>query len=205
MTLRASGADEMAERVRQVASLKEPKLSDVGTQPPATGRPGRFSDISFRPPEVDIRELFRKVWRRKMALVSIVGLVMLLTFIFVNQAVPLYTGVTKVMIDPREERVVDIQSVVSGLPQDTATIIGEMEILKSRGLAERVITRLKLERDIEFNPPPKEPPFWRKYLSLKFYIPADWYELVVPASKARDIPPREIEDRKKNGLINTFL
>lgn len=101
---------------------------------------------------IDLRELGRKIWRRRgiIAGATIGGLA--LTYLVLLLLTPRYTASSFVMIDPRQEQVVNIESVMSGLSADSATIATEAEVLRSRSLAERVIARFNLDRDPEFNP-----------------------------------------------------
>src|SRR5580693_9265044 len=91
---------------------------------------------------------FRRRARLFMAVaVVIVAAVMLVTL----QQTPRYTATANVMIDTRKHSVDNIQAVLSDLPDDTGVVDTEVEILKSRSLAERVVNALKLDQDPEFN------------------------------------------------------
>ncbi len=107
--------------------------------------------ISQRHERDDLRELVRKLWRRKMVVFGTVVTLTTLAFVTVNQITPRYTGQTFVMIDVRKTQVVDVEAVMSGLPSDIATIVSEVQVLQSRGLAQKVIERLRLDRNPEFN------------------------------------------------------
>ncbi|HTQ14321.1 MAG TPA: polysaccharide biosynthesis tyrosine autokinase [Rhizomicrobium sp.] len=63
-----------------------------------------------------------------------------------------YTASAVVMLDPRKNNVADVSAVVSELPVDPATVQDQIQILTSRDLAGRVIDRLGLADDPEFNP-----------------------------------------------------
>jgi succinoglycan biosynthesis transport protein ExoP len=67
------------------------------------------------------------------------------------QATPKYTAIANVMLDTRKEKVTNAEAVLSGLPADSASVDTEVEVLKSRQLAERVVKALNLEQDAEFN------------------------------------------------------
>lgn len=79
--------------------------------------------------------------------VVIFAAVMLVTF----QLTPRYTATAKVEIDTRKHDVANIEEVVSGLPADSSVVDTEVEVLKSRSLADRVVTALNLDHDPEFN------------------------------------------------------
>jgi capsular exopolysaccharide synthesis family protein len=99
----------------------------------------------------DLPELLRLLWRQKAV---IIGTTMLLTALATTVLLSLtqvYSAVAYVMVDPREQHVVDIEAVVAGLPPDAETVQTEMEVLRSRDLAAHVISRLQLDRDPEFN------------------------------------------------------
>lgn len=108
--------------------------------------------VGAQPSQVlDIRRMVA-VFRRRMRLFAAVGLlVFIAVFLATIQAAPQYTATANVMLDTRQERVVDNEAVLSNLPADSSTVDTEVEILRSRQLAERVVETLGLDRDPEFN------------------------------------------------------
>ena len=91
-------------------------------------------------------------FRRHSRLFISVALVILATVVLVTfQQTPRYTATSNVMIDTRKREVSNIQDVLSGLPADSSVVDTEVEILKSRSLAERVVVDQKLDEDPEFN------------------------------------------------------
>ncbi|GAB5504365.1 MAG: polysaccharide biosynthesis tyrosine autokinase [Pyruvatibacter sp.] len=100
---------------------------------------------------IDIRQLFNVLRRRLSVIVGSVLLITGITLLVVFQLTPLYTASSLILIDPREQQVVDIEAVMSGLPPDSAAIDSEVEVLRSRTLAARVVAELGLLDDPEFN------------------------------------------------------
>lgn len=102
---------------------------------------------------IDLHRLISVFRRRLKLFLSIAILVLILTIIATVRATPMYTATANLMLDIRPEQVLgaDSQAVLAGLPADTAVVDTEVEILKSRHLAERVVETLKLEEDPEFN------------------------------------------------------
>jgi capsular exopolysaccharide synthesis family protein len=91
--------------------------------------------------------------RKRMLLFWVVATSVFLCAIVVTiQSTPRYTATANVMLDTRKEQVTDVQAVISGLPADSSVVDTEVEVLKSRQMAERVVTALNLEKDPEFNP-----------------------------------------------------
>lgn len=92
-------------------------------------------------------------FRRRLRLFATVALVVFVAvLLFTLQETPRYTATAQVMLDPRQEQVTDMSAVLSGLPADTQTMDTEVEVLRSRSLANRVVTQLKLDQDPYFNP-----------------------------------------------------
>jgi exopolysaccharide transport family protein len=108
--------------------------------------------VTPQPTQVlDIRRMVA-VFRRRMQLFAAVGLfIFIAVFLVTIQATPQYTATANVMLDTRQAKVVENEAVLSGLPADSSTVDTEVEILRSRQLAERVVEALNLQDDPEFN------------------------------------------------------
>jgi succinoglycan biosynthesis transport protein ExoP len=73
--------------------------------------------------------------RRRMLVMSFVGLtVAIAVFTFLMLSAPVYSATALVMINPRQERVVNSQDVMGDLPRDSSAIDSEIELLKSPAL-----------------------------------------------------------------------
>lgn len=100
---------------------------------------------------VDVRAIWNVLRRRAAVILGIIGAMTLATVLVVFQLTPLYTSTALILLDPREQQVVDIEAVVSGLPPDSAVVDSEVEVLRSRKLAARVVEQMGLLEDPEFN------------------------------------------------------
>jgi len=105
---------------------------------------------------LDLAEVIRIVRRRKWVLLATICATLALAFTYTRVVTPRYTAESLVLIDPQDTRIVSMESVVGGLSADQATVQSEAYVLASRSLAERVIERLGLARDAEFNPALRE-------------------------------------------------
>lgn len=102
-------------------------------------------------PQLDLKRLLA-VFRRRLRLFAAVALLVLVaTVILTLRATPMYTATANLIIDRQQQQVVDTQAVLSGLPADSSTVDTEVEVLRSRQLAERVVDTLNLTQDPEFN------------------------------------------------------
>jgi capsular exopolysaccharide synthesis family protein len=103
------------------------------------------------PPSIDWRGQWALL-RRRSSLLTVVTLTILALGVAAVFLIPgRYAATADVMIDPRRERVVELQQVLPDLPTDGAALDTEVEVLKSRALAEKVVERLNLDRDPEFD------------------------------------------------------
>lgn len=102
--------------------------------------------------EIDLGQLFQTLWRGKWWIAFCAGFALLIGGYYVTRvAIPEYTAHAVVAFESRENQVVDLQNVMSGLGGDQATINTEVEVLRSRGLVEKLVRRLDLVNDPEFN------------------------------------------------------
>ncbi len=126
---------------------------------PSYEGPGGDEDQGFL--ELDLMALYRTLRKRLGLIVSVTLGLTALVMVVVLQQTPLYTASAQVLLDRQKMQVTDMEAVISGLPADSATVDSEVEILKSRALAERVVDRLNLMQDPEFNGALREPSFLR--------------------------------------------
>lgn len=103
-------------------------------------------------PRFDLTAVIADFRRFARFFVAVFLLVTLAVFVPVLLQAPRYTSGSSVMIDPRTMNASPVEDVLSGLPADAATIDTEVEIIRSRTLATRVVESLKLDEDPEFNP-----------------------------------------------------
>lgn len=108
---------------------------------------------------ITIQRVVKAVRRRLSLLIA----VFLLTFagvaVFTFQLKKSYTATASVIVNTRDQKVIDIGAVLSGMPADTAMVDTEAQILTSRTLIAKVVTRLGLLENPEFNgavAPPSE-------------------------------------------------
>lgn len=102
---------------------------------------------------MDMSSLLAALWRGKWLIAIFTLLFAAFGAYYANSvAVPIYSASSVVMLESREESVVDLGNVIGGLGTDTTAVNTEVEVLKSRLLLGKVVTRLNLTEDPEFNP-----------------------------------------------------
>ena len=176
------------------------------SQSPANA--GGFQHMADGVPEINLRDLFQKIWRRKGTLVGVTLIGTLIASLIVFQLTPRYIADATVMVDPRENRVVDVEAVFSGLPADQETIESEIQVLTSRGLADRVAQKLRLYGSPEFNVrlrPVSLLATWKGYLSPAQYIPQDVIDLFSSGKKSISLSEEQAMERERVAIINRLL
>ena len=108
---------------------------------------------STQPDElIDLGAMFGALWRGKLfiALAVLISVFIGGYYAYIA-ATPMYRSTAVVMLNNREEQVVDIGNVLGGLGSDADVVNTEVEILKSRSLLGKVVDDLELIDDPEFN------------------------------------------------------
>ena len=119
--------------------------------------------------ELDLREIARVIWRRKLIILGAMLTLTLAAATLLMVLTPKYLATAIVAVNAREQKIVDVESVLAGLPPNAETVQTEIQVLQSRDLAERVVAKLNLNAIAEFNPSLRAPP---------------WYQQFIPASLA---------------------
>ncbi|MDW8341669.1 MAG: polysaccharide biosynthesis tyrosine autokinase [Geminicoccaceae bacterium] len=162
------------------------------------------------PPEsaaVDVLSFLAVLWRRKWLIVVFSLLGATAGWLFGTLRTPLYSATALVVIEPREDRVLDIEKVVGRLPVDERVIATEMGILTSPEHVRRTVRELGLVEDPEFNPflrpggsadrlfDPRA--LFERLLAL---LPADWLVAMGVAAEPilggaeTEVPPEPVEE-----------
>ncbi|MBT9386735.1 polysaccharide biosynthesis tyrosine autokinase [Pseudooceanicola sp. CBS1P-1] len=101
---------------------------------------------------IDFSGTMSTLWRGKWIILGCIVACMLLgAYQAYFRATPLYESSSVVMLESRQEQVVDLESVIGGLSADASVINTEVQVLKSRSLLGKVVDKLKLTEDPEFN------------------------------------------------------
>lgn len=131
-------------------------------------------------PGISLVDFLRVLRARRRIILWTVLIAVALTTVTVLQLTPLYTSSAVVMLDERKNNVADTDAVLSQLPSDQSTVQNQVQILTSQELAERVVRKLHLESDPEFNTPPNI-----LGLVLRYINPLHWI------SRSGKTPPVE--------------
>ena len=99
-----------------------------------------------------IPQLIGVFWRRKWIIGTILFIALCTAVIANGVITPRYTATATVIVEPRQQNVIEIESVMSSLPVSLETMQSEVQIIQSPTLARQVIDGLGLAALAEFNP-----------------------------------------------------
>src|SRR5918994_508950 len=156
--------------------------------------------------ELNLREVWRRLKRRKLALLAPVVLITLGVFLWAKLQPPMYTAQALLHVKAREAQVLAIEGVVEELVAEPATIESELELLHSPAFLRRTVDKLSLMQDPEFAPwlAEEEPGWFGRALELVNpfrYVPAEWWAALEPEF-AR--PPIDPAARQLNAVIGNL-
>jgi succinoglycan biosynthesis transport protein ExoP len=156
---------------------------------------------SLQDDEIHLGSLLQTLWRGKIWII-LAGLTsaVLGWYYAVAVATPYYTASSAVVLESRQEQVVDLESAITGLGGDQLTINTEVEVLKSRELIRQLVERLDLIDDPEFNPSLR-PPNRYSIGALIDMLPLGSDDPVEPVEEK---PTRSITDTVVDHVLNTL-
>ncbi|KAA9133078.1 polysaccharide biosynthesis tyrosine autokinase [Marinihelvus fidelis] len=151
------------------------------------------------------------LWFRRRLIVLVTLLVAVVGYLHVNQLTSVYTARSSLMIGVHDSRPVDLDSMLYQRYFGPEAL-EEVEVLKSRGLSEKVIERLDLLSHPEFNPSLRgaDSGFSLAYwIDPRHWIPQSWKD---GWRGARDgeliqVPPgeEELERRRMVRAVDIYL
>jgi uncharacterized protein involved in exopolysaccharide biosynthesis len=163
----------------------------------AVDRTASSLDSTSAPADAPFRfsDLLRVLGERHGLIRTITIAVSGLTLLVLMTLPTLYSTSSVVMLDQRKNNVADLSSVLSALPTDASSVQNQIQLLSSRELALRVISKLKLYDDPEFNPVLKQdgPPGVGDVVRL--LNPANWGQAQQGGSA----------DSQRDAIVSNFL
>ncbi|MCB9945283.1 MAG: polysaccharide biosynthesis tyrosine autokinase [Geminicoccaceae bacterium] len=115
--------------------------------------------------QLNPRALLRALWRRKGVVIGMIGLMTSVALIYSLTATQLFRAETLVRIQSGKPNVIELPEIGGKFEADASTIESEVELLESEAFASRMVDKLNLIEDAEFNNSldPDRQPFWKKH------------------------------------------
>ena len=97
-------------------------------------------------------QILRRVWSRRHLLIRTTAAVLALIAFMILSLTPRYTGAARILLESSAQRVANPLDAAASTVADAESLATEIQVLLSRGLADRVIADLNLANRPEFNP-----------------------------------------------------
>ena len=102
----------------------------------------------------DMRWFLGLVRRQAKLILATVFIVCSITALVLFQLTPIYSGSALIIVDPRQQSILDPEAQMALAPSDQGRVESEVEILRAPSVFLKVIRELELYNDPEFGPSP---------------------------------------------------
>lgn len=102
--------------------------------------------------EIDLLKLWHTVWHRKWPILGLTAVVGLVAILVAYSLTPIYRATASLQIEEKSAKVVSIEQIYDVEGKGNEYLQTQLELLRSRALAERVVRQLKLTEHKEFDP-----------------------------------------------------
>jgi exopolysaccharide transport family protein len=164
-------------------------------------------DAERRGDELNLRELWRAILRRKFVLLATILVITGATYAYVSQQTPLYTGQALIQVQTRDGQVLQVEGVMDELIADPATMQSEIQFLTSPAFLRRMVEQLNLVEDPEFNGALREDagqPSVLELLNPMRYVPESWLSSVNVGQQPVAAPAPDPEAMLINRVAGAF-
>lgn len=149
---------------------------------------------------IDIRSLALVLLRRKWVIINTVLFCSVMAVLVLFQLTPRYTASAMLALETRQNQVVDVESVLSGVGTDAAAIKTEIDVMTSRRLVGKAVDELGLIKDPEFNGAINPRRSILSYLNPVTYLPESWQRSIL--GDVEEINEQERIERERASVID---
>ncbi len=123
-------------------------------QPPQIWPEPAFA--AYSAPQPGLEDVLRKMWSRKLLIAGITLACVVAGAVASAVITPRFQAESRVLVGVQAPRVLNVDSILSGLTANSETLQSEAYVVTSRTMMETVARRLELDRTAEFNPALRE-------------------------------------------------
>jgi capsular exopolysaccharide synthesis family protein len=145
--------------------------------------------------EIDLRLYWAIFQKHKWRIIRLTLLVGLLAALVSYSLTPVYRSTAALLIESGPTKIVSIEEVYGLTGANREYFQTQLEILKSRSIAERVVDQLQLLKHPEYDPTLERPGFLGLNWNWREWLPVSWQ----PAKK--EPSPKQLRD----SVVNAFL
>jgi succinoglycan biosynthesis transport protein ExoP len=135
-------------------------VSDLNWNPRAIGQDRAFPEVDIvvdQPRDAggtDVRWFIGLVRRQAKLILATMFVICVTTALILFQLTPIYSGSALIIVDPRQQSILDPDAQMALTPSDQGRVESEVEILRAPTVFLKVISELQLYDDPEFGPSP---------------------------------------------------
>jgi succinoglycan biosynthesis transport protein ExoP len=164
----------------------------------------------LRPPvasEEGLVDTLRKLWRHRRLIAATTIVVGAIASVVAWSLPSFYVAEARVLVGVASPRVFNAEAIITDTNPDAERVANEGFVLQSRSLAKKVIDKLNLANDPNFNPELRKPSFWARTFSLSNILPADVYAWLDGLhSKPKVTLPVDVAlSQRENRMIDILL
>lgn len=111
----------------------------------------------------ELVEYWRSILRRKWSILGLAITVAILASVIVSTIKPVYRATATVLLETGKSKIVSVEEIYTGLSGSREFFQTQAEIIRSRDLVKKVVAKLKLGKNREFDPRQSEPPLWQRW------------------------------------------
>lgn len=152
----------------------------------------------------ELYDLWLHIRRRGVVIVGVFFAGLAIAAVFLSVVTPQFRSAATVMFPSRTPEAIKIDAVLASLPNDPTTLAGEIQLLKSRGLAEKTIRKLSLDKLPEFAPSSGNSDIWknlREWIKTVLPFPSFGQEIMPTAGTNPEIQFSLVVDRFLSKLV----
>ena len=116
-----------------------------------------------REERIELVEYWRSVLRRKWSILGLAIAVGVLASVIVSTIKPVYRATTTVLLESGKAKIVSVEEIYSGISGNREFFQTQAEIIRSRDLVKKVVAKLNLAKNPEFDPRQREPSIWQRW------------------------------------------
>jgi len=102
-------------------------------------------------------EYWRSILRRKWSILGLAIVIAVLAAVITSTFKPVYRATTTILLETGKNKVVSVEELYAGMSANREFFQTQAEIIKSRDIASRVVAKLNLAKNPEFDPRQREP------------------------------------------------
>lgn len=102
------------------------------------------------PPLFDVGAVGARLWRRRLRILALTAGALALALLYLAVTKPTYTATASLLIDPRDARSTNFETVLPGIGADSAAVASQVFVIQSRDLLMAVFDSERIAEDAEF-------------------------------------------------------